>query len=743
MCRGALTACSRLHQPDKAAWIIEKMRERGPPPDETCYATAIDTCARKGRWSVAVSLLSTMRHTDGLAVETPTFAVVMAACHRAGQTERVLALLTEMEEAGTGGGNRGGAYATAVHSTLASREYGEMLRVLERMIAQGLDVEERLIHLVMGDLVREGRWQEAKAMLDLARRAGKLTADIYVKAVEACVPEGQWAEAFRHLETMHQEGFLRHVRVPLDGATASTMTLSSSPPSGPAALSSSRPYSSPGLDTTAPGTLANYGSGGAGASSSGSLSSSNGLPHHGGAGSTGSIPLPMEASEAAFRGAMSACRQAGDIERVFSLLDLRDSLLDKDLADYGHGPDPGRRQERRTPSMELYTLAFATCFEQERWDALPILLKHMAGHGRRPESVFFDELVRVLATSPTRRPSQTLASQISALRRLPLSQAQEGGTGVSVPCSSTLLLVFNTAIHACAAGGDWRLALDLLHELKGEKLRPDYYSFQAAIAACQRVGEWEQVLSLLQEMEASGYPPTLASYEAVMNACLRAQDWPRVVEILEGMKQVGVSPDAHFIEWILKALANRGQWRQSLEVVESLKGDRKKGGKEGGKEGGLLNNVVYNLAIKACDAGGEWKAAVKLVEDMRVKEGIRPDLYSFNTAVSACQKAGQVVQITRLLGRMEILQIRPNTYTFIMATATCLQTAAFDKLFEVFAAMERCGLDPDERFFRVLLQKFEGEGRWKESIHLLHVIRRAGRASQVRSFGTGQGGSRA
>lgn len=44
---------------------------------------------------------------------------------------------------------------------------------------------------------------------------------------------------------------------------------------------------------------------------------------------------------------------------------------------------------------------------------------------------------------------------------------------------------------------------------------------------------------------------------------------------------------------------------------------------------------------KACDAGGEWKTAVKLVEAMR-QGGMHPDLYSFNTAISACQKVSSL-----------------------------------------------------------------------------------------------------
>jgi hypothetical protein len=48
--------------------------------------------------------------------------------------------------------------------------------------------------------------------------------------------------------------------------------------------------------------------------------------------------------------------------------------------------------------------------------------------------------------------------------------------------------------------------------------------------------------------------------------------------------------------------------------------------------------------------------------------------------------------------------------------------------------MERAGIDPNDRFFRVLLQKFESENAWREAIHLLHVIRKAGRANQVCSY---------
>ncbi len=120
----------------------------------------------------------------------------------------------------------------------------------------------------------------------------------------------------------------------------------------------------------------------------------------------------------------------------------------------------------------------------------------MEGHGLKPDGRFFEALVRVLATSPSTSPVARLRQQQeqqrqqqeevatttpqaqakSALRKLPWGGA--GPVAALSSCSSSLLVLFNTAIHACAAGGDWRLALDLLHDMKKEGLRPDYYSYQ-------------------------------------------------------------------------------------------------------------------------------------------------------------------------------------------------------------------------------------------------------------------------
>jgi pentatricopeptide repeat domain-containing protein 1 len=127
-------------------------------------------------------------------------------------------------------------------------------------------------------------------------------------------------------------------------------------------------------------------------------------------------------------------------------------------------------------------------------------------------------------------------------------------------------VVFNTAIHACAGGGDWRHALELLEEMKKEGLSPDYHSYTAAMLACQRAGEWQTVLSLLQRMEALGFPITTEAYGVVMAACVRSKDWDQVPQVLLTMEAAGVSPDHQFVEVLMKQLAAEGQWRTAIKV---------------------------------------------------------------------------------------------------------------------------------------------------------------------------------
>lgn len=283
------------------------------------------------------------------------------------------------------------------------------------------------------------------------RASGAALGGVYARVVEACIPDGQWQEAFRLLEEMEVAGLLVVLPPPAIAA----------PPAGGDGGGSGGATSAAALPPTA-------------AAADQQTLAAAVSPALDGAGQLLDSP---SAAEAAYRAAMGACRRAGAVEQgVFALLDYMDSVA---AAAHAGGGDDGVRKSH--PSTEIYSLAFATCFEKERWDALPRLLQHMEGHGLKPDGRFFEALVRVLATSPSSSPVARLRQQQREQRR---QRRQEGaeeegegeGRGIAVgrdemstalrklpwggegplaalsSCSSSLLVLFNTAIHACAAG---------------------------------------------------------------------------------------------------------------------------------------------------------------------------------------------------------------------------------------------------------------------------------------------------
>ena len=58
------------------------------------------------------------------------------------------------------------------------------------------------------------------------------------------------------------------------------------------------------------------------------------------------------------------------------------------------------------------------------------------------------------------------------------------------------------------------------------------------------------------------------------------------------------------------------------------------------KTAGLKPNVItYNAAISACEKGGRADEALKLLAEMKTA-GLEPDVITYNAVISACEKGG-------------------------------------------------------------------------------------------------------
>merc|ERR1712196_622881 len=126
---------------------------------------------------------------------------------------------------------------------------------------------------------------------------------------------------------------------------------------------------------------------------------------------------------------------------------------------------------------------------------------------------------------------------------------------------------------ACAEGGLWTEALDLLDEMRSMGMQPDVVSYSAAIRAMETSSLWEGALAFLFEMSVQGVAPNEISYDITINACSKGQQWGTALALLDKIRA------DHGQDWNLRKAWNSalsaceygGQKVQALELLRAMK----------------------------------------------------------------------------------------------------------------------------------------------------------------------------
>ncbi|CAM9675773.1 unnamed protein product [Ectocarpus sp. 8 AP-2014] len=206
-------------------------------------------------------------------------------------------------------------------------------------------------------------------------------------------------------------------------------------------------------------------------------------------------------------------------------------------------------------------------------------------------------------------------------------------------------VTYNTAISACGRRGESDRAVQLLREMRVAGLAPDTISYNSAMAACAVKGQWRRALSLLGEMGAGGNggrgsggarlpSPDVYSFGSAITACGRGGQWSLAVGLLGTMRRKGIAPGVVTFNAAISACGEAGQWERALGLLRDMEAEAGERGREPGSGGGGgfagPNRVSFNAAINACSNAGEWQQAVSLLEEMRRNASARGDATEYN-----------------------------------------------------------------------------------------------------------------
>ena len=312
---------------------------------------------------------------------------------------------------------------------------------------------------------------------------------------------------------------------------------------------------------------------------------------------------------------------------------------------------------RSPPSVFVYSALLGVCAKAGAEEEASLVMRMMRADGVKPNVVLYSAYISLFATTGARGDRRAPYKAIQALdemRALGLTPNEYTYSSVIASCGSV------TKQIGCRAAVD--LGRSLMAAMRRDALEVTAVPFNTLLAGCARaVGSDGDAMDvcwqLVGEMRKQGVAMTVVTYTTLIDAGARAQD-ERVLDqgmqLLQEMKEVGLEPNVVTFNAMFKAFATAA--RAAVDAGRPAAGSRTRGARgqkrgtersqragrgvfprrgRGGGHGRVGHDGAQARGNRKKRAKQMLDSAMLLLEDMRGM-GLVPDVYSFNTLLSAC-----------------------------------------------------------------------------------------------------------
>eukprot|EP00929_Paragymnodinium_shiwhaense_P108643 TRINITY_DN74965_c0_g1_i1.p1 TRINITY_DN74965_c0_g1~~TRINITY_DN74965_c0_g1_i1.p1 ORF type:complete len:489 (+),score=124.02 TRINITY_DN74965_c0_g1_i1:75-1541(+) len=242
---------------------------------------------------------------------------------------------------------------------------------------------------------------------------------------------------------------------------------------------------------------------------------------------------------------------------------------------------------------------------------------------------------------------------------------------------------FVLAMTALTKGGCWQGTLDLLNEIKAKGTLPDAKTYTAAISACRAGEQLELAIELLNEMETSDILPDVIAYNAVLSVCENCQEYEAAEQVFKEMQRWGVIPDERSYTTMISACGWNQKWERALDLLKDMRTTKLQ-----------LDLVAYTAAITSCSKAAKWEASIALLCQTRWKH-LGRNVRTINGVMAACVAAeGRADEALTVLDDALEEKIKPNLVTYNLAVSACAQGKQWWSALRLVSEMQEQGINP-------------------------------------------------
>lgn len=226
--------------------------------------------------------------------------------------------------------------------------------------------------------------------------------------------------------------------------------------------------------------------------------------------------------------------------------------------------------------------------------------------------------------------------------------------------------------------------------MKREGVRPTVVTFSALISACEKGQQWKLALQVLEEMKAT-FGPNVIAYSAAISALSKGQQWEKAWELFCEIEQSGEKLSVVTYNATMTALEKGLQWERALDLFDEMK-----------YKDMPVTVVSYGSAISACEKGYQWRQCLEYLDEMTERK-IAKNVIIFGAAMSCMEKSCRADIAFQLMERMNLEGVRPNVHIYNSAISACARCKLWQKGYELFKEMDEVGVKHDVVTYNAVL----------------------------------------
>ncbi|KAA6420539.1 MAG: hypothetical protein FRX49_09700 [Trebouxia sp. A1-2] len=286
---------------------------------------------------------------------------------------------------------------------------------------------------------------------------------------------------------------------------------------------------------------------------------------------------------------------------------------------------------------------------------------------------------------------------------------------------------YNILLRAYAEHGDLKAAAEILDRMGADGLLPGRYTFNALLQAHSAAGDAQGAADVYDTMKDHGIKADHCTFIALFMAIKNQSDAARsqansgvagwldkhqrhahressshlLHEWVADMKAAGLKHISPSLTALVQAYGHTMDFTRMIHLLRAS---------WNAPNSAKPNLLTYNAAISVCSRVGQLGRAIRLLHEMRAA-GIAPDVRTYTSLISSCGFSRDPRMAMQLWSEMHKQGIKPTEWTYTAKAKVESSVGAFDDALRTTQQMQANGITPSKGTWQVIVSMAEQMGR--------------------------------